>query len=314
MVSVCMVAFNHEKYICEAIEGILAQKADFKIELVLGEDLSSDKTRKICIEYAEKFSTTIRLLPSEKNLGPIQNYIRTIQACIGKYIAFCEGDDFWTDPYKLQKQVDFLEANPEYGLIHSGYIYYNEKGEKTSPFLSGQLDLQGDVFEKLLIQNKIGTLTVVARKALIIEALNCYHLVENKMPLYDIFLWLYCSVKSKIAFIDDETAVYRINRGSASNPVDPVNRARFMDDISKIELFFSAKYLVSDKVNKAVKIKANKRSLYLNFLKGERHGLVNNLYNLLKLRSASGNDFIFTLALFIPPAYKILKKRINSIY
>lgn len=314
LVSVCMVTFNHEKYIREAIESILAQKAYFRIELVIGEDCSLDKTKKICIEYAEKFSTTIRLLPSERNLGPIQNYIRTIQACIGRYIAFCEGDDYWTDPLKLQKQIDYLESDTNYGLIHSGYLNCNNQGEKNNPFLLGQKDLQGDVFEKLLIQNRIGTLTVVVRRSLLIDAVNYYQLNKDNMQLYDIFLWLYCSLNSRIAFLDDVTAAYRIIKGSASNPVDPVNKARFLVDISKIELFYAKTHSVLENVKKTVRVKADKRSLYLNFLIKNRRDFFNNLFNLLKLRSVSKKDLIYTIGLFVPFVHRLIIKRINSIY
>jgi len=113
LVSIICITYNHEPYIAEAIEGVLMQKCSFPIELVIGEDCSTDNTRKICEEYANK-SELIKLLPTETNLGMMPNFIRTLQSCTGKYIAMCEGDDYWTDPLKLQKQVDFLEANAEY--------------------------------------------------------------------------------------------------------------------------------------------------------------------------------------------------------
>lgn len=113
MVSVCMITYNHEAYIREAIEGVLMQKCQCQLELVIGEDCSSDKTRMICEKYAEESPEIIKLLPSEKNLTMVPNFVRTLQACSGKYVAFCEGDDYWTDPLKLQKQVDFLEKNKD---------------------------------------------------------------------------------------------------------------------------------------------------------------------------------------------------------
>ena len=122
MVSVCMITYNHEAFIKEAIEGVLMQKCDFPIELVIGEDCSTDNTRKICEDYASKFPEIIKLLPSNKNWGIIQNSDRTLQACQGKYIAICEGDDYWTAPLKLQKQVDFLEANQEYIICYHDSI------------------------------------------------------------------------------------------------------------------------------------------------------------------------------------------------
>jgi len=114
LVSVCMITYNHENFIKDAIEGILMQKTSFPIELIIGEDCSTDNTRKIVKDYEEKYPEIIFAQYSEKNLGMINNFLNVLQAARGKYIALCEGDDYWTDPLKLQKQVDFLEANPEY--------------------------------------------------------------------------------------------------------------------------------------------------------------------------------------------------------
>jgi glycosyltransferase involved in cell wall biosynthesis len=116
VVSVSMCTYQHERFIAQAIEGVLMQQTSFTVQLVLGEDFSTDGTRAICESYAAKYGDRIKLLPSDKNLGQSENLLRTLKACTGKYLASCEGDDFWTDPYKLQKQVDFLEANPEYVL------------------------------------------------------------------------------------------------------------------------------------------------------------------------------------------------------
>lgn len=130
-VSVCMITFNHKKYISEAIEGVLMQKTNFSFEMVIGEDCSTDGTREIVFDYAKKYPNIIRVITSEKNVGMINNLNRTLNACKGKYIAMCEGDDYWIDPYKLQKQVDFLEANPEYSLCVGGFKKVNVYNNKT---------------------------------------------------------------------------------------------------------------------------------------------------------------------------------------
>lgn len=113
IVSICMNTFRHEPYIRQAIEGVMMQQTLFPFQLVIGEDLSDDHTRRVCEEMQERYMEKIVLLPSEKNHGQCYNLHRTILACTGKYIAFCEGDDFWIDPFKLQKQVDFLERHPD---------------------------------------------------------------------------------------------------------------------------------------------------------------------------------------------------------
>jgi len=120
MVSVLMTVYNHEHYLKKAIEGVLMQKTNFKYELIIGEDCSTDGSRKIVEFYQKKYPDIIRAMLNSKNLGMDSNGWQVTKAAKGKYLAICEGDDFWTDPNKLQIQVDFLERNPEYsGCYHS---------------------------------------------------------------------------------------------------------------------------------------------------------------------------------------------------
>jgi len=144
MVSVCMITYNHELYIRDALDGVVMQKTNFKIELIIGEDCSNDGTRKICEDYAAKYPKLIQLLPSDRNLGMSQNGIRTLESCKGNYIALIDGDDYWTDPLKLQKQVDFLENNPEFVLcFHDARIIdWNNKikGNYLKESLKGVID------------------------------------------------------------------------------------------------------------------------------------------------------------------------------
>lgn len=121
-VSVCMIAFNHAAYIKQAIESILAQDVDFSFELVIGDDCSTDNTAAVCKEFAQR-DTRVRLLPRERNLGVMPNFMRTLRACEGEYIAVCEGDDYWTDPLKLRKQIGFLESHQDYaGSTHQAQV------------------------------------------------------------------------------------------------------------------------------------------------------------------------------------------------
>ena len=127
-VSVPMITYNHERFIAQAIEGVLMQQTDFGVELVIGEDCSTDGTRAIVRHYGERYPERIRLLLPERNRGGLANAVATFNACRGQYIAPCEGDDYWTDPLKLQKQVGFLEAHPDYVLCHHDAIIVDENG------------------------------------------------------------------------------------------------------------------------------------------------------------------------------------------
>src|SRR4028118_1050538 len=114
LVNVWMASYNHEKYIAEAIEGVLMQRTDFDFDLVIGEDCSTDLTRQIVLSYKEKYPEKIRLVLPDKNLGMNQMFEATYSLCTAPYVAWIDGDDYWTDPLKLQKQFDFLEKHREF--------------------------------------------------------------------------------------------------------------------------------------------------------------------------------------------------------
>ena len=115
LVSIVCITYNQENYIAQTIESFLMQKTNFGFEIIIGEDCSTDETRKIIKEYQSR-TDKIKLITSEQNVGMMNNFFRTLKQTKGKYIAVCEGDDYWTDSHKLQKQVDYMEANPDCSL------------------------------------------------------------------------------------------------------------------------------------------------------------------------------------------------------
>jgi len=141
LVSIWMITYNHEPFIAQALESVLMQKTSFPFELIIGEDCSSDSTANIVREYAQKFPDIIKARCNSQNIGVTANVIQTLKECTGKYIAMLEGDDYWTDSNKLQKQVDFLERNSDFSFTcHRIYINDLIKGEKYA-------DLKDNLFE-----------------------------------------------------------------------------------------------------------------------------------------------------------------------
>ena len=112
--SVGILTYNQEKYIRQCLDSVLMQKVDFDYEIVVGDDASTDGTQDILRDYAKHYPGKFVLLLGEKNEGISMNYKKVLTACKGEYVALCEGDDYWTDMTKLQKQVDFLENHPDY--------------------------------------------------------------------------------------------------------------------------------------------------------------------------------------------------------
>jgi len=129
-VSICINTYNLEKYIAQAIESVLMQKVNFDYEIVIGDDASTDSTIAILENYRKKYPEILRVFYQEENKGRFVNLYRTLIQCTGEYIAFLDGDDFWTDENKLQRQVHFLDTNNKYaGIIHNS-ITVNEKNEE----------------------------------------------------------------------------------------------------------------------------------------------------------------------------------------
>ena len=126
MVSVIVVTYNQEKTIGRTLDSILMQQCHLPIEIVIGEDGSTDGTRAICQQYAEKYPDVIRLMEDKGNQGIVDNYFDCLLACKGEYIADCAGDDFWTDPHKLEKEVHEMESDERVTLVHTAWNYYDE--------------------------------------------------------------------------------------------------------------------------------------------------------------------------------------------
>lgn len=128
-ISIVMLVYNHERFIDQALESILMQQVNFDYELIVGEDCSVDHSKDVIKEYEAKFQGKMFAIYRKKNIGATQNLIDCLLKCKGKYIAFLEGDDYWTDKFKLQKLVDYLEANPQYSAVAHNYKIVNKSNE-----------------------------------------------------------------------------------------------------------------------------------------------------------------------------------------
>jgi glycosyltransferase involved in cell wall biosynthesis len=214
LVSVLMLAYKHEPYIAEAIEGVLAQKCAFPFELIVAEDCSPDGTRAITERYLEQHPSMIRIVTGEKNIGTMPNFYRALERCRGKYIAFCEGDDYWCDPEKLTKQVAILEADDEVGMVHGNFrdLYQSAFGwhlsEAGAHDKRPKEELKGDVFAINIRELVPRTCTAIYRR----EALNRMRETPLANPSFligDVQLVVFTSAHYKIDYCPDVVAVYR---------------------------------------------------------------------------------------------------------
>jgi len=211
-VSIWMITYNHEKSIEKAIKSVLMQKTTFEFELIIGEDCSTDNTPSIINSYKSKYPNIIRARFNSANIGMSNNMIKTLEECNGKYIAMLEGDDYWTDEYKLQKQVEFLDANTHYSLCcHRYKILVNDQLEYddyASPLLLNGLMSCEFTLEQNFKHWVTKPLTVMFRK-------DCLKIGELKQYQYarDIHLF-YNLLSSKFSgyLMDFFGAVYTKNQ------------------------------------------------------------------------------------------------------
>lgn len=214
LVSIASITYNHEHYIEQAIQSWLMQKTNFEIEIVIGEDCSPDKTKKIINDYKNKYPKLIKIITSDQNIGMIPNLKRTLEACHGKYIALCEGDDYWTDPYKLQKQVDFLEENPEYCMsVHNAIVDFEDDESKTR-FFNTATQKPTILTEDLIERWSFATATMLFRASLLPSMESD---ILSKIYNGDLYLALMVSLGGPIKYFPSVMSVYRRSNFATKN-------------------------------------------------------------------------------------------------
>jgi glycosyltransferase involved in cell wall biosynthesis len=208
LVSVWCSTYNHQRYIAQAIEGFVMQQTNFEIEIFIHDDASTDNTANIIREYASKYPQIKAIYQIKNKFSAEMGYLNKImfQKAQGKYIAMCEGDDYWTDPMKLQKQVNFLESNSDFSIcFHDISILH--KDNSFEPHLHSNKQPDVTTFEDLAEINYIPTVSCVFRNNLFKE----FPIWFNDMPLGDWILHLLNAQFGKIKYFNEVMAVYRVH-------------------------------------------------------------------------------------------------------
>jgi len=207
LVSICCMTYNHENYIRQCLDGFVMQQTSFPIEILVHEDASTDNTAEIVKEYEVKYPHLFKCIYQTENQFAKQNTLVNIifPMSRGKYIALCEGDDYWTDPYKLQKQVNFLEANPDFSLCFHAVKILKE-GHLVNDFIT-KVPADVTTIDDLLKGNYIYPLSTVFR-----------NIFQNGLPKWfincvvgDYPLFMLLAKHGKLIHINDQMGVYRLN-------------------------------------------------------------------------------------------------------
>lgn len=211
MVSVFVMVYNHEKYLHECLDGILMQKCNFPFNIVVGEDCSTDRSQEILVKYNESYPGKFKLLLHEKNIGAVANQNTVFSGCTGKYIAICEGDDYWTDPLKLQKQLDFLEANPDFSICFHAVEEVSENNSHHQILKTFPTEKEYTI-EDLAKENFIHTPSVIFRNNM--KTLPAW---IHYSPIGDYPLHMLNAQFGKIKYFPQKMAAYRIGSGVWTN-------------------------------------------------------------------------------------------------
>ncbi|MBP8156206.1 MAG: glycosyltransferase [Leadbetterella sp.] len=228
LVSVHLLTYNHAKFIAQSIESVVNQKTNFPFEIVIGDDHSTDGTSQIVDQYAAKYPELIKVVRGKTNGGPQPNSIRILENSQGKYMAALEGDDYWIDPLKLQKQADFMDQNPDFAICFTNTrVEFFENKEE--PYLLNA-NIKKDVFElkDLIAETEVwfmGTATLFYTMSSIFPVQPWFHKTKSG----DIPMIMLAARHGKIKYLPDVTAAYRRHSAGASN-TDHKDDAKFLEN------------------------------------------------------------------------------------
>ena len=303
LVSVCCMAYNHGPYIENALEGFLIQETDFPFEIIIHDDASTDNTADIIRQYQVRYPRLIKPVYQSRNqysMGKEPFFEFMYPLIKGKYIALCEGDDFWVSPEKLQKQVDFLETNPDFGVIHADVHHLNQasgKVEKSYNKINGIHISQGEIFTDLFTANHlIKLMTACFRKELFdTHYVNDSEIMAQAWKGIDISIWLALAPYTKIFYIDEVFATYRLLPESMSRSTDPQRLFAFHQTISAIQFYFAKKYQLDPDIMDLLKERFHRTNLFDAYRMDDKQ-LARESFVQLKKGKVTPKELLFYLA------------------
>lgn len=212
-VSIALITYNHERWVRDAVAGIRQQDADFPCEIVVADDSSSDATRHILEEELQSAGIPSRFLSADERLGMHDNWMRALNACEGKYIALVEGDDYWSDPRKLSRQVAALEDNPDWSGCHHRVQVVDDREQPLYLLPPSESDFSETTFDDLIAWNRISTVSVIYRNGLVSELPAGFYALKQ----LDWSLHLLHARQGPLGFLPETMAVYRRHEQGAWN-------------------------------------------------------------------------------------------------
>lgn len=248
-VSVAVLTYNQEKTIARTLDSILNQRHTCTFEIIIGDDSSTDDTRKICEEYAAKYPNIIKINAPHPNYGVVLNHEETLSRCTGKYRMGCAGDDYWSNPNKMQMQYDYMEGHPNCVVCHGGFTeYYEATGVS---IVKTPEKIIGNQFAYLLKTNPICAPTACIRMSAL-RKINVHHFIEQGFLVEDWPKWLALSKYGTIDSTDESLVTYCIAYGTLHNNKKFDTRKKYLDNFLKMRLYYAKEYGCLDKYESSI--------------------------------------------------------------
>ena len=215
-----MITYGHEKFIEQAINGVLMQECDFEVELIIANDCSPDTTDDVIQNILKNHpkASRIKYMKHDRNLGIMPNFLFALDQCKGKFVAMCEGDDYWITKDKLQKQIAILESNTNIGLVYTGVTHFNQKSGQFIEIASRYKTNREEAIPSMLKSKYIEFATTVFRKTVLDKVMGIIIIELENAVIGDTRILLETIYNSEVYFLNQVTTVYRIVEGSASHP------------------------------------------------------------------------------------------------
>ncbi len=308
LVSICCLTYNHEPYIKQCLDGFLMQKTNFPFEILIHDDASVDNTQNIIKNYELKHSDIIKPIYQKENQyskGIGVSRVYQFPRAKGQYIAMCEGDDYWIDPYKLQKQVDFLETHPEYVFsFHDSIILNQRTGEKRMRIGDRQIDNTVDL-NSLIIQNNIPTASIVFRNFLDYAQLPDW---IGKISNGDYGLCVLLAEEGPGKYLPEAMSVYRVHEGGIWSS----KGFEFTHDADIKYYKYLLDYFTDSEIRQAIRTKMQWSEFNYGISKIRDGGYFKGLLLVIKNVRLHGDYRLRTNPIKIASAFKTLLKRISA--
>lgn len=252
LISVIVCTYNQQDTIGRTLDSILMQKCHLPIEIVIGEDGSTDGTLAVCQQYQQQHPDTIRILANKSNKGFVANYFDCLRACRGKYVADCSGDDFWTDEAKLEAESLILEKNANVGIVHTDWQRYNEQTGEMSSLPTYLPPRREEMLADILMPRErpaIHLCTSLYRNDWIRQAMKEWpqFFDPDKYRCEDVQISFFLARMGDVAYIDHPTLAYSCGGSTISNPDSEEKQFRFWANVTRLSFDLAQAFHITSK-------------------------------------------------------------------